>query len=104
MQYLLGFRTICMQLVGQPKFIGASLSEPHTSVTALRTCVCMSVCLSVCGHINGTYNVRNAAYDFSVKLSSCIYVDTLTVAVLAVGLSCVIPRYLLVRDESCFVQ
>ena len=22
--------------------------------------------------INGTYNVRNAAYDFSVKLSSCI--------------------------------
>ena len=24
---------------------GASLSEPHTSVTALRTCVCMSVCL-----------------------------------------------------------
>ena len=28
--------------------IGASLSEPaapHTSVTALRTCVCMSVCL-----------------------------------------------------------
>ena len=28
--------------------IGASLSEPHTSVTALRTCVCMSVCLFVC--------------------------------------------------------
>ena len=23
------------------RFIGASLSEPHTSVTALRTCVCM---------------------------------------------------------------
>ena len=22
--------------------------------------------------INGTYNVRNVAYDFSVKLSSCI--------------------------------
>ena len=28
--------------------IGASLSEPHTSGTALRTCVCMSVCLQVC--------------------------------------------------------
>ena len=27
--------------------IGASLSEPHTSVTALRTCVCMYVC-TVC--------------------------------------------------------
>ena len=25
--------------------IGASLSEPHTSMTALRMCVCMSVCL-----------------------------------------------------------
>ena len=28
--------------------IGASLSESHTSVTALCTCVCMYVCLSVC--------------------------------------------------------
>ena len=28
--------------------IGASLSEPHTNVTALRTCVCMYVCMSVC--------------------------------------------------------
>ena len=28
--------------------IGASLSEPHTSVTSLRTCVCMFVCLFVC--------------------------------------------------------
>ena len=25
--------------------IGASLSEPHTSVTALRKCVCVSACL-----------------------------------------------------------
>ena len=32
--------------------IGASLSEPHTSVTALRDAyVCLSVCLSVRGHI-----------------------------------------------------
>ena len=38
--------------------IGASLSEPHTSVTALRTCVCMSVCLSVCGHIPKILNER----------------------------------------------
>ena len=29
-------------------FIGASLSEPHTSVTALRTCVCMLACLLGC--------------------------------------------------------
>ena len=28
--------------------IGASLSKPHTSVTALCMCVCMYVCLSVC--------------------------------------------------------
>ena len=27
---------------------GASLSEPHTSVTALRTCVCMLACLFAC--------------------------------------------------------
>ena len=32
-------------------FIRASLSEPHTSVTALRMCVCMSACLFACGHI-----------------------------------------------------
>ena len=31
------------------KIIGVSLSEPHTSVTALQdTCVCMYVCMSVC--------------------------------------------------------
>ena len=34
-----------------PLFIGASLSEPHTSGTALQRRVCMPVCLSVCGHI-----------------------------------------------------
>ena len=38
--------------------IGASLSEPHTSVTALRMCVCMSVCLSVCGHVPKILNER----------------------------------------------
>ena len=38
--------------------IGASLSEPHTSVTALRTWVCMYVCLSVCGHIPKILNER----------------------------------------------
>ena len=27
------------------RMIGASLSEPHTSMTALCTCVCMYVCL-----------------------------------------------------------
>ena len=31
--------------------IGASLSEPHTSVTAFAEVVCMYVCLSVRGHI-----------------------------------------------------
>ena len=28
--------------------IGASLSEPHTSVTSLHPCVCMFVCLLAC--------------------------------------------------------
>ena len=32
---------------GNSSLIWASLSKPHTSVTALRTCVCMSVCLFV---------------------------------------------------------
>ena len=32
-----------------PTIIGASLSEPHTSVTALQdACVCMYVCMYVC--------------------------------------------------------
>ena len=32
--------------------IGASLSEPHTSVTALqKVCVCPLACLLACGHI-----------------------------------------------------
>ena len=30
---------------GVSSFIGASLSEPHTSVTALRKCVCIRACL-----------------------------------------------------------
>ena len=35
---------------GMRWIIGASLSEPHTSVTALLdACVCMSAC--ACGHI-----------------------------------------------------
>ena len=33
------------------EIIGASLSEPHTNVTALRKCVCIRACLLVCGHI-----------------------------------------------------
>ena len=40
------------------KVIGAGLSEPHTSVTALRMCVCMYVCMSVCGHIPKILNKR----------------------------------------------
>ena len=31
--------------------IGVSLSKPHTSMTALRTCVCMLACLLACGYI-----------------------------------------------------
>ena len=30
---------------GAMDIIGASLSEPHTSVTALSTCVCIYACL-----------------------------------------------------------
>ena len=33
--------------LGEP-LIGASLSEPHTSGTALRICVCMFACLLAC--------------------------------------------------------
>ena len=29
------------------KLIGASLSEPHTSMTALQTCVCICTCMFV---------------------------------------------------------
>ena len=32
-------------LVNVTKVIGASRSEPHTSVTALHTCVCIYACL-----------------------------------------------------------
>ena len=50
-----GFRTLAFSTcpVGARvrEFIGASLSEPHTSVTAFAEVVCMYVCLSVCGHI-----------------------------------------------------
>ena len=37
-------------------------------------------------HATALINVRNSAHNFSVKFSLCIYVATLTVAVLAVGL------------------
>ena len=51
-----GFEATCM--CAKCEIIGASLSEPHTSVTALCTCMCMSVCLSVCGHIPKILNER----------------------------------------------
>ena len=38
--------TVCMAAGGIKGLIGASLSEPHTSVTAFAEVVCMSVCLS----------------------------------------------------------
>ena len=39
--------------------IGASLSEPHTSVTSLRACVCMLVCLLAwTDHIPEILNIR----------------------------------------------
>ena len=34
--------------IGLFEVIGASMSEPHISVTALHTCVCMLVCLLAC--------------------------------------------------------
>jgi len=33
---------------GKYDVVGASLSEPHTSMTSLRACVCMLVCLYAC--------------------------------------------------------
>ena len=43
--------TVCVYVHVANIPIGASLSKPHTSVTALHTCVCMYVCLLACGHI-----------------------------------------------------
>ena len=43
--------------------VGASLSEPHTSVTALQdACVCMSVCLSAYVRVCMSVCVREAIY------------------------------------------
>ena len=43
---------ICAQFNGLcDLFIGASLSEPHTSGTALWKCVNIHMCLLACGHI-----------------------------------------------------
>ena len=46
-------------------FLGASLSEPHTSVTALRTCVCMFVCLLACLDQPLTVNFKRAHANIS---------------------------------------
>ena len=39
------FATRTAQCCNHSYVIGVSLSEPHTSVTSLRTCVCMFACL-----------------------------------------------------------
>ena len=52
--------------------IGASLSEPHTSVTALHTCVC--VCLLACFDRSLTVNFKESLYILykeSVAYSQC---------------------------------
>ena len=48
---------------GLSVLVGASLNEPHTSVTSLRACVCMLVCLLACllawtDHIPEILNMR----------------------------------------------
>ena len=59
----------------------ACMSEPHTSVTALHTCMCMYmyVCPSVCGHIPKILNDRiwslilrrlNSVWSWSLKAES----------------------------------
>ena len=40
------YSVVCMLKVHD--IIGASLSEPHTSVNSLRTCACMLACLHAC--------------------------------------------------------
>ena len=52
--------------------IGASVSEPHTSVTALRTCICMLACLLVClwpCTINFKWAYLNISQRLNVKQS-----------------------------------
>ena len=45
-----------------PSIIGASLSEPHTSVTSLRrACVSMLACLLAC-HLANTVNFKSANF------------------------------------------
>ena len=52
MQLVLKSARMLSPALAQWVLIGASLSEPHTSVIALRVaCVCMCVCMFACGHI-----------------------------------------------------
>ena len=51
---------------------GASLSEPHTSVTALLDpCVCMYVCLFACGHILKILIERTDTYISNLDTCAC---------------------------------
>ena len=53
-------------------FIGASLSEPHTSVTALlNACVCMCVCLRVAIYRKFKLNERIQRYTYISNLHTC---------------------------------
>jgi len=48
-------------------FIGASLSEPHTSVTSLRACVCMLACVDRPRTGNFKYAISFACAQFKFK-------------------------------------
>ena len=52
--------------------IGVSLSEPHTSVTALQdACVCMSVCLLVAIYRKFKLNKQKRRYTYISNLHTC---------------------------------
>ena len=55
--------------------IGASLSDPHTSVTALCTCVCMLACLLTC-LLPYSVNFKSAHLKFNIMKVELIHSES----------------------------
>ena len=59
----------CICKLGKQEIIGVTLSEPHTSVTALRTCTCM--CMFACCLLRPTtYRMSTFKY-FTKTMPTC---------------------------------
>ena len=111
-------RLLHVQCSVSTNLVGVSLSEPHTSGTALHVCVCMLLACLTTGcqqavqmssitvrslqeKAMAPINTNDSAHDFSVKLVHAQLCNPLTVAVLVVGICdtqlSLIHKYLLVR-------